>query len=98
MSLSGNWISKDHKFNLEVKNELEGDYPIIITMPVVKEPVNGVLKNGQVANLSFEVNDKPVYVYLFVNQVSDDQIEVRGTGRSTGRFKGDIPETVFYRN
>ena len=97
MSLSGTWKSKDDKFSLEILEEENGDFPISIIMPVAKEPITGLLKSGHVANLTFEVNDKIVYVYLFVIEKGNDKIMVRGTGRSTGRFKGDIPETLFYR-
>lgn len=96
MDLQGKWTSKDDKYEMIIDPVENGDYPFTIQIPIAGS-VNGILKKGEVAKLNFEVNDTPVFVYLFVNATAESQIEIKGTGRSTGRYKGDIPNVLLTR-
>ncbi len=93
----GIWRSKDSKYSLSIEAGEGNDYSIKLSIPIAKEEISGVLKNGQLANLNYEVNEKAVFVYLFVEQANPSEILIKGTGRSTGRYKGDIPETSLFK-
>ncbi|MGB0404480.1 MAG: hypothetical protein ACPGEG_10315 [Salibacteraceae bacterium] len=97
MDLQGTWVSKDDKYEMNIEAGIEGDFPFSVQMPIAGS-VKGVLKKGELAHLKFEVNNTPVFVYLFVARLPSGQIEIKGTGRSTGRFKGDIPNVILTRN
>lgn len=97
MQMLGKWTSKDQKIRLQILERTGNDYRISIEMPIAGV-VEGILKNGEMANLKFEVNGKVVFVYLFLVMHDEERIEVHATGRSSGRYQGNIPHTELFKD
>ena len=97
MNANSTYISEDEKYHLKVLAIDGADIRFSLQMPVMGT-MEGTLKGGEIANLKGELKGKAVFIYLFVEKVGDKQLIISASGRSAGRFSGDIPPTSLILN